>query len=225
MACKKMRRVGILAAMAMAAGASATAAEEGKWVVGVTGGTLGIGPELGYRFGEHGGVRADAAFFSYDHDETIDDIDYDTSLKLSSFGLMADWYPFGGSFRLSAGARSDGNKIDLLAAPSAAQTVQIGDVVYSGAQIGTLTGKADFKSLVPALTLGWGGKFAEGFTAGFEVGVLFQGKPRLDLLASGPIANDPTFQQELAQEIAQAEDDAKDFKLWPVIQLHLSWRF
>jgi hypothetical protein len=224
MDCKKVA-AGMIAAVALATAAGANAAEDSKWVVGVTGGTLGIGPELGYRYNERVGVRADAAFFSYDRNEEIDDIDYDASLDLESFGLMADWYPFGGSFRLSAGARSNGNKLDLLAEPTAAQTVEIGDVVYTGAQIGTLTGKADFKSLVPALTLGWGGKLADGFTMGFEVGVLFQGKPRLDLVASGPIASDPAFQQELADEIAQAEEDAKDFKLWPVIQLHLSYRF
>lgn len=216
---------GVIMAVAIGAAAGASAAEGGQWSVGVSGGTLGIGPVLGYRFGEHGGLRASAAFFDYDRNEEIDDIDYDAGLKLQSVGLMADWYPFGGSFRLSAGARSNGNKIDLLATPTAAQTVEIGDQVYTGAQIGTLTGKVDFKRFVPAVTLGWGGKLKDGLTVGLELGVLLQGKPQLDLVASGPIASDPAFQAELANEIAQAEEDAEDFRFWPVLQLHIAYRF
>lgn len=215
---------GMLAVALLGAAAGVNAAE-GSWSVGVTGGTLGIGPQVGYRFSEHAGVRASATFFDYDRQEDIDDIDYDASLKLQSFGAMLDWYPLGGSFRLSAGARSNGNKIDLVATPSATETVEIGDEVYTGAQLGTLTGKADFKSFVPAVSLGWGGKFKSGLTFGFELGVLFQGRPKLDLVADGPLANNAIFKAELAKEIARAEDDAKDFKLWPVLQLNLAYRF
>lgn len=215
---------GMLAVAVLGASAGANAAD-GSWSLGVTGGTLGIGPQVGYRFGEHGGLRASATFFDYDRTEDIDDIDYDGSLKLQSFGVMADWYPLGGSFRLSAGARSNSNKIDLLATPSASETIEIGDQVYTGAQIGTLTGKVDFKSFVPALTLGWGGKLKQGLTFGVELGVLLQGKPQLDLVANGPFASNPDFQRELAAEIAQAEEDAEDFKFWPVLQLNLAYRF
>lgn len=201
----------------------AMAAEGGQWHVGVGGGTLGITPEVGYRFGSHAGVRVNGGFFDIDRDEEIDDIDYDASLKLSSIGVMADWYPFGGSFRLSAGARSNSNKLDLLATPTTSQ--EIGDQTYTPEQIGTLTGGVRFKDFAPALTLGWGGKLGKGFTVGFEAGVLFQGSPKLSLAANGGLlANDPTFLQELEKERREAEDDA-DFKLWPVLQLNFAWRF
>jgi hypothetical protein len=218
---------GVLLAAAMGCATGALAAEaDGKWVVGVSGGTLGIGPEIGYRYGAHAGVRASAGFLNFDHSEEIDDIDYDGKLKLGSVGLVADWYPFGGSFRLSAGARSNSNKIDLLAAPTATQTYEIGDRTYTGAQIGTLAGDVKFNKFSPSLTLGWGGKLADGFTVGFEAGVLFQGAPEINLAATGGLlANDPTFRAEVEKERLQAEDDAKDFKFWPVLQLHLLYRF
>lgn len=201
----------------------AMAAEGGQWHVGVGGGTLGITPEVGYRFGSHAGVRVNGGFFDIDRDEEIDDIDYDASLKLNSIGVMADWYPFGGSFRLSAGARSNSNKLDLLATPTTSQ--EIGDETYTPEQIGTLTGGVRFKDFAPALTLGWGGKLGKGFTVGFEAGVLFQGSPKLNLAANGGLlANDPTFLAELEKERREAEDDA-DFKLWPVLQLNFAWRF
>lgn len=214
--------VALLALGAVPAGVSA--AEGGQWHAGASVGTLGISPEVGYRFGEHGGLRLNGGFYDYDRSEEIDDIDYDGTLKLSSVGMMADWYPFGGSFRLSAGARSNGNKIDLVAVPTA--NVEIGDETFTPAEVGTLSGGVKFKDFTPALTLGWGGKLGKGFTMGFEAGVLLQGSPKLALAASGgALANDPGFLAELERERVQAEEDASDFKLWPVLQLHFAWRF
>ena len=89
-----------------------------------------------------------------------------------------------------------------------------------------LRGRVDFKNFAPTVTLGWGGKLAKGFTVGFEAGVMLQGSPELSLQASGgTLSNDPAFLAELEEERAQAEDDAEDFKFWPVLQLHFIYRF
>lgn len=203
---------------------NAAEGEGGQWHVGVSGGTLGISPELGYRFGRHTGLRVNGGFFDYDRSEEIDDIDYDGTLKLNSVGVMADFYPFGGRFRISAGARSNSNRIDLMATPTTA--VEIGDQTYTPEQVGRLTGGVRFKDFTPAATLGWGGKLGKGFTMGLELGVLLQGSPKLSLSASdGLLSDNQDFLDELEQERAQAEEDAEDFKLWPVIQLHFAWRF
>src|SRR5690606_15273436 len=53
--------------------AGVSAAEGGQWHVGVSGGTLGISPEVGYRFGGHGGLRLNGGFYDYDRSEEIDD--------------------------------------------------------------------------------------------------------------------------------------------------------
>lgn len=214
------------AAVVLAVGLAPVAlgAEGGQWHAGVSAGTLGLSPEIGYRFGAHTGLRLNGGFYDYDRSEEIDDIDYDGTLKLSSVGVMADWYPLGGSFRLSAGVRSNRNRIGLLAEPTG--DVEIGDRTFTAAQVGTLTGAVNFRDFTPALTLGWGGKLGKGFTMGLEAGVLLQGSPKLALAASGgALANDPDFLAELERERVQAEDDASDFKLWPVLQLHFAWRF
>jgi hypothetical protein len=213
-----------VAILAMLGAGSAMAAEGGIWSVGVSGGTLGVSPEVGYRFGEHGGLRLNGGFLDYDRSEEIDDIDYDGTLKLKSVGLMADWYPFGGSFRISGGARSSKNRIDLAAEPTA--SIEIGDDTFTPQEVGRLDGRVDFKNFAPTVTLGWGGKFRSGFTMGFELGVMMQGSPQLSLEASGgTLSNDPGFQAELEAERQEAEEDAEDFKLWPVLQLHFSYRF
>lgn len=214
------------ALLALAAGAHSGitgAAEGSQWVVGVSGGTNGIAPEVGYR-GEHLGIRANGGFLNYSRSEDIDDIDYDGKLKLNSLGLLADWYPMGGGFRISAGVRANDNKVNLLATPTT--NVEVGDVTYTPAQVGNLDGRVEFKSMAPTLTLGYGGKLGRGFTLGFEAGVVMQGSPKIQLASTGgTLSSNATFLAELEQERQQAEEDAKDFKFWPVVQVHFLYRF
>ncbi len=202
------------------------AAEEGRVTVGVSGGTYGIGPELAYRFNEHVGLRASGGFFTFNDSEEIDDIDYDSKLKLKSVGAALDWFPAGGGFRVSVGGRANNNKIQLKGAPTT--NVEIGDITYTPAQAGTLTGTVKgAHSFAPTLTLGYGGKLAPGFTVGFELGVMAQGSPKIRNLQStgGTLSSNAAFLAELEQERQKAEDDVDDFKLWPVLQLGFLYRF
>jgi hypothetical protein len=170
------------------------------------------------------GLRANGGIYDYDDTDDLDDIEYDADLKLNSFGAMLDWYPFGGGFRLSLGGRINNNEIDLEGTPTT--TVEIGDVDYTPAEVGTLSGTITTDSLTPAFTLGYGGRLAKGFTFSLELGVMLQGSPKInDLTASGTLANNPAFIQQLAIEEQRAEDDAHDFKLWPIIQIGLLYRF
>jgi hypothetical protein len=213
--------VGMLAA---SVSAPLLAAEGGQLALGVTAGTLGIGPEVSYRFNDRIGLRANGGFFNQSDTDDLDDIEYDADLKLDSFGAMLDWYPLGGGFRISAGARVNNNKIDLLGTPTTA--VEIGNVTYTPAQVGTLTGTITTRSFAPTLTLGYGGKLAQGITLGFEFGLMMQGAPRIDnLQASGALASNQAFLAQLAIEEQQAEADAHKFKLWPILQIGLAWRF
>ena len=74
------------------------------------------------------------------------------------------------------------------------------------------------------LQLSAGYAFASGFT--LDVGVLMQGEPNVDFNSTGgDLSNDPTFQANLKQEEANAEDDIKGFTVYPVLALGVSYRF
>lgn len=196
----------------------------GNFSARITAGTLGIGPELGYRFSETVGVRAAASFLSINQGFESDGIDYDGNVRLRSGGAMFDVYPFGGGFRLSAGGRFNGNRARLVATPT--QDVEIDDETYTPAEVGTLTGLATVKSFAPALTLGYGGSLRRGFVFGIEGGVLFQGALRVEEFTStGTLANDPDFRQALEDERQELQQDAEDYKLYPILQLSLGYRF
>jgi hypothetical protein len=211
--------------MGLSAPALAEDGDHGLGVsVGVTGGTNGLGVEAGYRFSNHFGVRANTGNYNYDKDFDSNDFDITGKAKLKSVGALLDIYPFGGSFRLSVGMRSNKNEFGGDATPNAA-TVEVGGDTYTQDEVGVLTGGAKFKKNAPTVTIGWGGKFKTGLHFGFELGVVAQGSPKLSASSSGTLANNQVFKDSLADQLAEWEDDAKDYKLWPVIQAHLSYSF
>jgi hypothetical protein len=222
----------LVAAAALACGSSAFAADQGEGghvQVGLVGGTLGFGPEVGYRLNGLIGLRANGTFFNYSDDGDEDDYDYEGKLKLKSLGVMADIYPFGGSFRISVGARSNKNRVNAVVTPKQGTQIEIGDQEYDASEAGILVGEVNFKKFSPTVMLGWGGKLKGGLHFGVEAGLMFQGSPKASVYSQGSsLEGTPAYQQflaELQQEVDEAEDDAKDFKAWPVLQLHLSYRF
>ena len=207
------------------AGYAATAcAADGVWTLGMSGGTQGAGPELAYRAGKYLSLRANAGYFSYNHDETVNQISYSGKLQLNSVGVSADWYPAGGGLRISVGARSDSNKINLNGAP--ANSVTVGNNVYTPAQVGTVSGTVKGNDFAPTLSLGYGGTFAKGFTIGAELGVMFQGSPKIqNYQATGLLASNPAFQSDLQIERARVEDKVHSYQYWPIAQIELLYRF
>ncbi len=226
-----MLRAKMTAALALAALGSAVPAlaEESPnhglgLSLGVNGGTNGLGVEAGYRLNGYFGVRANSGNYTYNKNADSGDFSIEGKAKLKSLGALVDIFPFGGSFRLSVGVRNNKNEFGGVATPTTA-TVEVGDDTYTQAQVGDLTGSAKFKKYSPTATLGWGGNFKTGLHFGFEIGVVAQGSPKLSATSSGTLASNPTFQASLADQLSEWEDDSKDYKLWPVIQLNLMYRF
>lgn len=220
--------VWMLAVLGVSAPAMAAEDDPGMGIsVGITGGTLGLGLEGGYRFSDRLGVRVNAVSYSRDEPVEADDFDIDGKAKLKSFGAAVDFYPFGGRFRLSAGLRSNDNKFSGVASPIGA-TVEVGDDTYTADEVGDLTGSASFKKTAPTLSIGWGGKFRKGLQFGADIGVVLQGHPKLAASSDGTLAANPAFQDNLDAQLAEWQNDVdneKYAKYWPIIQLHLLYRF
>lgn len=192
--------------------------------VAVSAGSLGMGPEVGFRFSDHVGIRGSANFLNVSGSFESDDADYNGSIKLKSFGGMVDVYPFGGNFRVSGGARINRNAVDVSATPNG--VVELGNNVYTATQVGTLNGRAEPNRISPALTLGWSGKNRRGFMFGFEAGALFQGAMKLDTFtATGTARNNATFRQDLEIERRSLQSDIDKVKVYPILQFAIGYRF
>jgi hypothetical protein len=197
---------------------------------------------LGERFALRGGYSFGTLGISLDANGT----DYDTDLRYGALQAMLDFRPFAGGFRVSAGVWSRPPDIELLIRGDN-ERIDLGAREYTAT--GRIDGDVDLGSAAPFLGFGWGGGPAgRGFGLSFEAGVLFADAPGIALRAQGRACestllacdpegltgfdvnspNDPraqSFRAELEDEERALEDDLKDLRYFPVINLGLHYRF
>jgi hypothetical protein len=189
-------------------------------------GTLGPGIEFAHGFTENVGVRLAFNTWNYSKARTEDNVDYDAKLKLRTFELLGEWYPFSGVFRFDLGVVSNGNKLDLVAKPSSGGTYTFNGQTYTASQVGSAQGHVDFKKLAPYFGVGWGRGFGSGFTMTADVGVLLQGQPRSTLsVTCGAAVNCTQLTDDVQAEQVRLDDSLRNFRYYPVASIGIGYRF
>jgi hypothetical protein len=162
--------------------------------IGVPGLMLGYAQPLNSAFG----LRADFATAGHrTAQRTESGIAYDAKLKADRAALLADWYPFFGSFRISAGITSSQYRLDL-AATGAGGSLTIGNNTYATTASDRLDAQVRFPSSTPYLGFGWGHQLGSGLRFSMDLGAMV-GKATVSYTVSGP----------LAQKVSQADIDAE----------------
>ncbi|MGC2165544.1 MAG: FecR domain-containing protein [Gallionella sp.] len=202
----------------------------GNFGTGVAGklGTLGYGAELAVSISDNRLTARDGVnTFTYKYNANSSSINYDFKLQLENASVLADWYPFSGSFRTSVGVLYNNNEINLLANPTGG-SYTIGNVSYPASQINSLAARVSFRPLAPYLGVGWGNPVAKNKGWGMltDIGVLFQGSPVIDLVATcNPSAACTNLQANAEIENARLQNDLRKFKYWPVASIGISYQW
>lgn len=208
--------------------------------------TLGLGIDVTARITPKINVRLNLNKLDYDFDEV--EVSDDTSLEettegtlaMSNHGLLLDYHPFAGAFRLSLGLYSSSNKVDTLTTGSIENT-KIGDYRYDIE--GEVVGRAKMDGTLPYVGLGWGNTPRDGFplSVSFDMGVLIGTDATAEVDVTGTATelstgiefdiNDEAnpeaerFQTQLQNEIDEINSDLSDVSMFPVISLGLNYRF
>jgi len=221
---KKCSRVTLFVIVGLAVVAPLQAAS-GRVAVTPKASTLGLGADVAFKVAPLVNLRVSGQQFDYERSDTLDDVPYDVELGLQSFGAAVDLHPFNGSFHVSAGLLANGNEVSSRANLVPTDTYEIGGTLYTGAQLGGVSGSVDFDSTAPYLGVGWGNPFAKERRLGFsfDLGLLRQGVPDISLNVENA-ALIPGLDQEIAQEEANLEREFEEFEYFPVVSLGLSIR-
>lgn len=113
-------------------------------------GLPGIGLDYAHPIDSRFTVRADfMTLGSRSKSTTEEGIRYDGRYKLQRLAVLGDWFPFGGSFRLTGGLSSNQYKVTLDATGENG-SLTIGDRTYTttAADIGALVGRAKVDATV-----------------------------------------------------------------------------
>ncbi len=206
---------GVIAAALMAAMGGVQAEDLGVGV-GVRAGLLGAGVEVAKSINENIAVRLGVNSFSQSADQDIDGTRYDAEMDFSSTALMVDWFPFAGSFHLTAGYLSSANELSGSATPAVG--TDIGGYTTVGGEKMTTTVELGSG---PYFGLGWGNVPAKGFGISLEAGVVQMGTPDVSLTVTGT----PVPQSNIDQEVDNMTKDLDGFELYPVVALGVSYGF
>ena len=217
----------ILLAATFALMAFASPSQAQGIALGVKAGTLGAGLDLTVGLAPVLNLRVGAQGFSLSRTFTEQDVSYDGKADLRSAWLLLDIHPGGKGTRVSVGGVYSRNK--LTGTSPTTGTVTINGVAYPIALIGTIDGEVTANDVCPYLGLGWGNAVRPGSPVrlAFDVGVFYQGAPKVSLTAHPaiPALVPASFFADLEKERQKAENDASSYKFYPVVNLGLSYRF
>ncbi len=180
--------------------------------VGVKAGSLGLGAELGITLSDHFTTRLALNKYKFGANQTIDGVDYDADLDMSSTALFLDWSPFtDGSLHLTVGYVNSDNK---LKATADAGSYKVGDNTYTT----SVTTTVNFGS-GPYVGIGWGNVPATGVGFTFELGAV-QMSPSADVSASGAVTT-----ADIKKEEKNIQNELDQYDLYPVISAGISIGF
>lgn len=149
-------------------------------------------------------------------------IDYQGTLKTGRAALLADWFPFGGSFRFSAGATFNQYRLDLHAT-GAGGSLTIGGTTYPTTANDHLDVAIRYPGTTPYFGLGWGHQDNSGLRFSADLGASF-GRATLGATVSGPLAGQVS-QADLDAELAQLRDGVGKVRYVPQLSLGIGYSF
>lgn len=191
----------------------------------VTIGTTGPGVMVSTALNQKLNLRAGGNFFSYAYngEQTIESdqgaptaVGYNTDAKLMLVGGALDYHPFGGAFRMSAGAYYNGMEGNGVIALRDNYTVQ--SRTYTPEEVGEMAMKINFDSKVaPFASIGFGNAVNSRFGFTMEMGAMYMGAPAVELNATGML-------EPMEEEAAQIEENLNWAKIYPVFSLGITTR-
>lgn len=216
----------VLAALCAATGSLEAQGSRGvglQFSVGSMGGGIQVAGAASPRLGLRGGLHAMPRSF----DARFGGLDYTVSFPSPLLLVGVDVHPAGGGLRLSGGALLLLDQVfletgDILMARGA-EDVAVGANLYPSRRVGRIEARAEGRSTVPWLSLGWGGNAARGVVEFYvDAGVALWGRPVVQIDAVGPERANPMFQADVEQERRAMEARFDDFSVYPVLMAGVS---
>lgn len=219
-------------------------------LVDVNVGTLGAGISIGYEFNKYFKTRLRAAYLGYDYSDTWSDVDMTVDFSGNNGGIMFDYHPFGGTFRLTAGLtisdlaiqakgslNSDGPNYDGCYHNFGGYDFKVNNTTSA-----KIEGEYKWNRVQPYLGIGWSsdGEGDASFYFTCDIGINFIGSADFETSYSGAsVSYKPTgapdsqykaLENSVLHDAIKKEgkdffEIADDICIYPVIQLGVGYRF
>lgn len=194
-------------------------------------GTTGAGVHLVVPMESYLNGRFGANYFKHDFEKRSGLVDYKLDGKLATFDVLFDWYVVPhSSFRLTGGLLYNGSRFDAVGVPGAGGKFTFNGNTYATTDIGSLKGDVTFRRAAPYIGIGWGNALTPNkrWNFGADIGAFWQGKARVNLIPYGCTTSNAVcgkLAKDVAVEELRLQDEAADFKVYPVLRASVSYSF
>jgi hypothetical protein len=195
-------------------------------------------------------LRGGASFLTYTPGTIVaDSVNINGTIRFQNAATMVDWFPFHGSFRLSAGATIYNNTgLSATLSVPTGQSFTVGNTTYYSEPYNAVTnpngpiqGTAVFafggNTAVPRTTIGFGNMLSKKGRVHFEteLGVQYFSAPTVSYTFSGTgcttyvapstYANcGPISPSNVLSEQTKLQNDLYDLRFYPIVSFGLSYR-
>lgn len=179
---------------------------------------------IGYAhaMGASWGLRGDyAGGLSWSGSGTDKGVSYDATIKASRAGVYADWFPFGGGFRLVGGLTANDMKVDINSV-GGSSTINGKPVNMTGNYFNVHT---KYPTATPYLGIGYGHQAgsAKGLGFYFDLGVML-GSFAADV-DTNLVGQQGITQADVDKQKQDMNDSLAGLKLLPSVSLGLRYNF
>lgn len=185
--------------------------------VNVGASTLGLTVEPNWRINDRFGVRAPVGSGSFSFSREVDGMEHDGEADSFGVGLLGDYYPFGGGFRISAGAFVTDYSADMTTGDVSSGVVT--------ARIDSVATQRD--KVMPAIAAGYDLQVGErgviSLTGGTMFGSGFDVESLQTVTLFGEDVSDRAPRAE--DQISSLEEDFDSLKVLPYAQVSFGIRF
>lgn len=190
------------------------------FAIGTKIGSLGIGYEATKPLTSMVDIRLGTSQGRANGSLNVTKIHYSAGFDLNTVMASIDVHPTHSGFYLNGGAVINHNKIVLSNKPNKVHSIKVGDVTVDS---GKINADISFGSISPYAGIGYRSPIAKekGLTFTSELGLLYQGKPKVDLTVSSLEDTDPN----IAKEANSMQKDLASIRYWPVVSLGLAYNF
>ncbi|MFM8514482.1 MAG: hypothetical protein ACKOBI_12230 [Bacteroidota bacterium] len=197
--------------------------------IGLHGGLIGVGADLGYQINPMLGVRA--KYSALPVDAILGAVGYKmpkelnfkgtnlwvdvVTAKLDHADLIVDFHPFLNAFRLSAGLGIfSGNQIKVTA--NFLDSTKFGEITFTPDDIGSLGLNWVLNTVNPYVGFGFGRAAPKNrLGLGLDLGAYYIGPPKPEILATGMV-------KRTSEQSATLQENLKDFQWLPVLSFRLA---
>lgn len=191
--------------------------------------TLGLGLDASYNINEQFSLGSEFTYFSYGFTQEKNDVNYDATLTLSTFGVSGRYHPMSNGFFLAGGLNYNGTGVTLDAKPTKNGTFKFNNKQYSARDLASVNATVDFPKVAPKLSLGWQSMESKSVSFFTELGVMITGSPEVsyefNCSSTLPASECAKVNNDIKSEEKKLKDDLDVVAVLPVLSVGVQYNF